>query len=157
MILSVDGCEIGWLDGGGRFCYHFGTTAMTFGAAQEVKNQKLCSDSILMKQYCWNWDSVLAEFPGSDEERLLKPFLPTEVFYWIGLTDISVEGKFRWVESHQEPNYDNWGNGQPNNFEGNQDCVTIDCLQLDCLWNDMKCNLDHFELVPAHALCQKPK
>ena len=38
MILSVDGCEIGWLDGGGRFCYHFGTTAMTFGAAQEVKN-----------------------------------------------------------------------------------------------------------------------
>ena len=38
IILSVNGCEIGWLDGGGRFCYHFGTTAMTFGAAQEVKN-----------------------------------------------------------------------------------------------------------------------
>ena len=99
----------------------------------------------------------MAEFPNKNEEMLIEALLPTEVCYWIGLNDLAIEGTFRWVESHQEPSYDNWGSGQPSNTD-NQDCVVKQCLiGQHCQWNDYQCGWAHYSGFPHFALCQKSK
>jgi hypothetical protein len=44
--------------------------------------------------------------------------------YWIGLTDEAVEGTFVW-SSGEPVAYTNWESGEPNNFHGIEDYVTI--------------------------------
>lgn len=40
-----------------------------------------------------------------------------------------------------------WGREQPNNYNGEQNCVVVDGAR-DWLWNDVGCNLDYF-----HSIC----
>ena len=101
----------------------------------------------------------LAEFDYKDEEMKIDEFLPGDVIYWIGLTDRGVEGTFRWEESHQEPSYTNWLDGQPSNSVVDEDCVNKWFFgDHHGGWNDEPCWKNgvgtgyHF-----HALCQKPK
>ena len=37
IVATVNGCDIGWIDAGGDFCYKIGTTDLTYGEAQEVQ------------------------------------------------------------------------------------------------------------------------
>jgi hypothetical protein len=43
-----------------------------------------------------------------------------------------------------------WGKSQPNNYNGEQNCVVLDGGQ-SWLWNDVGCNLDYL-----HFVCQHP-
>lgn len=43
-----------------------------------------------------------------------------------------------------------WGKGQPNNYNGEQNCVVLDGGR-NWLWNDVGCNLDYL-----HFICQHP-
>ena len=88
---------------------------------------------------------------------MIEALLPLQADYWLGLNDFAVEGTFRWVESHQEPSYGNWGHGQPNNSD-NQDCVLKQCYSsYNCMWNDFECKWHSHDSKPIHALCQKEK
>jgi flagellar capping protein FliD len=54
---------------------------------------------------------------------------------WIGLSDVAVEGTWRWLdgpEAGSRSTYFNWGGGEPNNG-GNEDYVRI---RSDYKWND---------------------
>merc|ERR1712227_934060 len=82
-------CPIGWLNGGSN-CYHFSAERLTWGASQE---------------YCWSLGGHLAEFADLEEENAIDPFLSEEESYWIGLTDLGLEGTWRWEQSHQTPSY----------------------------------------------------
>ena len=62
----------------GDFCYHVSKEAMDWGIAQE---------------YCWGHGGYLAEILSRDEEDLLDKFLIGGTSYWLGLTDLSHEGK----------------------------------------------------------------
>jgi flagellar capping protein FliD len=56
---------------------------------------------------------------------------------WIGLSDVTVEGQFRWLDGPEAgtlSSYFYWGGGEPNN-SGNEDYVT---LRSDYRWNDSK-------------------
>ena len=60
--------------------------------------------------------------------------------WWIGLSDIAMEGTFVWA-SGSSASYRRWGSGQPNNFS-NQDCGTIadgSALETRGRWNDDDC------------------
>ena len=89
----------------------------------------------------------------------IDEFLPQDNHYWIGLTDRGVEGTFRWEETHQEPSYTNWVDGQPDDaIDGDDDCVLKWFNGHHGRWGDNPCSYngigtDHH----CHALCQKPK
>lgn len=58
--------------------------------------------------------------------RILKQALSITRHYWIGLNDKASEGSFRWVNRRRESlTSDLWGNGEPNNVGGSEDCVVI--------------------------------
>ena len=64
------------------------------GQAQEVR----IFHEIYLKlfdfvQYCWEQGGYLAEITSKEEEDLIDTLLIDGIHYWIGLTDIFVEGK----------------------------------------------------------------
>ena len=62
----------------GDYCYHVSKKAMNWGIAQE---------------YCWGKGAYLAEIMSREEEHLLDTFLTEGISYWLGLSDLSREGK----------------------------------------------------------------
>lgn len=45
-----------------------------------------------------------------------------------------------------------WGRDQPNNYNGEQNCVVLDGGR-NWLWNDVGCNLDYLHFVCQHGEC----
>lgn len=43
-----------------------------------------------------------------------------------------------------------WGKDQPNNYNGEQNCVVLDGGR-DWLWNDVGCNLDYLNWICQHG------
>ena len=43
-----------------------------------------------------------------------------------------------------------WGKEQPNNYNGEQNCVVLDGGR-NWLWNDVGCNLDYLHFVCQHG------
>uniref|UniRef100_A0A3B4C4T3 C-type lectin domain-containing protein n=1 Tax=Pygocentrus nattereri TaxID=42514 RepID=A0A3B4C4T3_PYGNA len=56
---------------------------------------------------------------------------------WIGLSDINQENGWKWVDG-STLNTRFWCSREPNNYEGNEDCVITDILNT---WNDIKCSV----------------
>ncbi|XP_036845309.1 CD209 antigen-like protein C [Oncorhynchus mykiss] len=72
-----------------------------------------------------------------EEQALIKAFNKRA---WFGLTDIEVEGTWRWVDGTPlTTSY--WNKGEPNDFEG-EDCALVDNTLKDPVvaWNDVSCN-----------------
>ena len=44
-------------------------------------------------KFCWGHNGFLAEFMSLEEEEEVSEFLINSIRYWIGLNDISVEGR----------------------------------------------------------------
>ena len=61
-------------------------------------------------------------------------------------------GTWKWTESHKEPNYTNWHDGQPSGIDG-QDCALIDIGNTPDWWGILCDSMEWYE-VPVHALCQ---
>ena len=45
-----------------------------------------------------------------------------------------------------------WGKDQPNNYNGEQNCVVLDGGR-NWLWNDVGCNLDYLHFICQHCEC----
>lgn len=43
---------------------------------------------------------------------------------WVGLNDIAEEGEFVWTDGSTKT-YANFQNNEPNNYGGNEDCVSL--------------------------------
>jgi len=68
--------------------------------------------------------------------------------WWIGLHDHAVEGAFHWVDGAPlQPSSANWAAGQPDNYNGDEDCVE---LQAIAQWNDLRCD------IKRGYLCEGP-
>ena len=81
------------------------------------------------------------------------PVVPDNI-YWIGLTDLAVEGRFVWQHSFTPLNLGHWtiwGPGQPNNSEGGQDCVNMYRYGNTWRWDDSWCQLNN-DVV--YGLCE---
>ncbi len=77
----------------------------------------------------------LAVITSQEENDLLAGFLVNQCAL-IGLSDYEVEGNFQWANG-EALDYTNWASYQPNNDNGNQDCVVL-CPDG---WNDSHCEI----------------
>jgi hypothetical protein len=56
---------------------------------------------------------------------------------WLGATDSATEGTWRWVDNTLVI-YTNWRMGEPNNANGNEDCMVAE-LDTGATWDDRDC------------------
>lgn len=92
-------------------------------------------------QFCWGYDtnwSVAANFCAARGYYLTmletnpEHVVVTQYAYaydyanpwWIGAHDINYEGYYQWISSAYM-NYQYWYPGEPNNYGGNEDCVSL--------------------------------
>ncbi|XP_049819209.1 sushi, von Willebrand factor type A, EGF and pentraxin domain-containing protein 1 [Aethina tumida] len=109
------------------------------------------------RAYCQSHNGDLAHgmSPGSTsflyaELERRKPMLKTQLV-WIGAQKEPglTSRTWKWVNGDvvQRPA---WGKDQPNNYNGEQNCVVLDGGR-GWLWNDVGCNLDYLHWICQHT------
>uniref|UniRef100_A0A674A584 C-type lectin domain-containing protein n=1 Tax=Salmo trutta TaxID=8032 RepID=A0A674A584_SALTR len=86
---------------------------------------------------CQARGATLVIIDSREEQALIKTFNKKA---WFGLTDIEVEGTWRWVDGTPlTTSY--WNKGEPNDMQG-EDCALVDNTLKDPVvaWNDVPCN-----------------
>ena len=58
--------------------------------------------------------------------------------FWIGASDMAVEGEFLWLPGTAELDYSNWAPTEPDNYNNQDHCVAID-LHRNYQWADDIC------------------
>ncbi|XP_038839147.1 CD209 antigen-like protein E, partial [Salvelinus namaycush] len=97
-------------------------------------DEKTWDDS---RKDCQEREANLVIIDSREEQTLIKAFNRRA---WFGLTDIEVEGTWRWVDG-TPLNTSYWKKGEPNDLQG-EDCALVDNTQKDPVvaWNDVPCN-----------------
>ncbi|KAH0628969.1 hypothetical protein JD844_010645 [Phrynosoma platyrhinos] len=112
-----------YFDGG---CYYFSVQKATW---QQAKTQ------------CENQNSHLVVIDNVAEQNFLESHTKN-ILYYIGLTDVAVEGQWRWVDgTNYEKGFKKWLEGEPNNSGKNEHCAH---LNRDGKWNDVPCDRTYF-------------
>ena len=80
---------------------------------------------------------------------------------WLGLERDKVSGtKFRWIDGTPlEGEYENWIDGEPNNHNGNEECVNmlvVNNTKAAGKWNDYRCGCSNDLIYCPVILCQRP-
>lgn len=66
-------------------------------------------------------------------------------YYWIGLTDEVVEGKWIWYGTNTTASFFDWNGGEPTNAGGNEHCVHVYLYSENNFnWNDLPCTSENF-------------
>ncbi|XP_063787743.1 CD209 antigen-like protein C isoform X4 [Pseudophryne corroboree] len=123
-------CDSGWLQFEDS-CYLLTSSRSNWTTAQSA---------------CERLQSNLAIITSRKEQVFLN-YQMSERHYWIGLTDVETENKFKWVDGTtlSLTSFSNWGNGNPDN-KNDEDCVQLrDCGR----WNDAQCSGVNY------AICEK--
>ena len=98
---------------------------------------------------CANLGAQLVKIESATINDFIKTtFLDTSGGYddaWIGLSDQINVGTWIWSDGSSSAGYQNWGGDNPNNFLGNQHCVSMLMgffvfFQYDGQWNDVTCH-----------------
>ncbi|CAG0889424.1 unnamed protein product [Darwinula stevensoni] len=123
-------------------CYDFQVSKKgTFDTAR-----KECNDS--GGDLIYKFNEITFDFVKSELERI-KNQLQNKLI-WIGAQKDPgfISRTWRWVTTREEIAEPMWGRAQPNNYNGEQNCVVLDGNHA-WLWNDVGCNLDYL-----HWICQ---
>ena len=111
-------------------------------------------------QFCQDNQGYLVEVGSQEEQEFVVMFMSSDTStgaYWLGLSDMEVEGTWKWQNSFTEAIYTNWFSENPHN-DRNQNCAEIS-MGMDIEgknWYDIPCELDR---DPAsgwglHAICE---
>ncbi|XP_033126040.1 hyalin-like [Anneissia japonica] len=117
----VSKCEEGWTLFQGSCYKQYSTRKLTWQSARSS---------------CQSNQADLVVVKNDAENNFLFTTFKTRV--WIGLTDLELEGTFKWITTGTEPSYTNFITGEPNN-QGNEDCVEINSVHKG-EWNDLPCS-----------------
>ncbi|KAI8510646.1 hypothetical protein Bbelb_115620 [Branchiostoma belcheri] len=75
---------------------------------------------------------------------LIKPKDPRSGYslFWFGLHDQRREGRFEWVDGTPLGEFNSWGEGQPDDFAGEEDCVIwwTNSHDFHMGWSDYDCH-----------------
>lgn len=92
------------------------------------------------KAYCESLGGYLATITSREEQNIITNLIrDRRNFYWLGGTDVSVEGEWKWITG-EVWNYTNWDSGQPDNLSG-YDQVPENYLTIRSYngrWNDLQ-------------------
>ena len=83
---------------------------------------------------CQMWGGGLVIIDARAEDELLGQHITAAS--WIGASDLVQEGRMLWVGG-APVTFGNWGMGQPDDFQGREDCV-VKTLPAGS-WNDLPC------------------
>nr|XP_055064554.1 CD209 antigen-like protein C [Misgurnus anguillicaudatus] len=95
------------------------------------------------RSYCKEKEADLIIINNKEEHDFVHKVSGTEST-WIGLTDIDVEGRWKWVDN-STLNYSFWVSGEPNDKTGTENCVE----SYPSGWNDLSCN------KPRNWICER--
>lgn len=153
--LFVDGKKIDLCQNGGSQSWLLEVTTTT-DCNTIVPNCQ--SDFIAIGSSCYyfsnttfNWhdSSTSCEFKGADLAHpntlekntqlvnYLKTNFPKIDSWWLGASDLSQEGTWRWANDNSKVNFNNWLRGQPDN-QNNEDCLHY-WPKYNYGWNDNPC------------------
>lgn len=130
----------------------------------------------ILKDTTWRTAAIECERLGGhlvtitswEENKLVTVLRPIRGYTWIGASDEEEEGIWVWVTG--EPfEYSDWGNGEPNNADGNEDYACIPDIGhwndggenlvaaagngYVCEWDDLPATLpDRPDNIPEHAV-----
>ena len=95
------------------------------------------------RDYCsFNFNTDLASILNQDQQDEIKLMIEQmggNTDFWIGANDIASETNFVWIDGQLiVETYENWGNNEPNNFGGNENCVQVGSSTQ--IWNDVMCS-----------------
>ncbi|XP_062568459.1 perlucin-like protein [Saccostrea cucullata] len=99
-------------------------------------------DWMTAMSYCNALHATLVEIETVAEDEFLRMHLLDSKAtggYWIGLSDILVEGDWVWTSTQTNPTYSNWNPGQPDNVHHHQDCGQL-YGPYRFHWDDGLCN-----------------
>nr|XP_032822861.1 collectin-10-like isoform X2 [Petromyzon marinus] len=97
--------------------------------------------------HCKKYGGDLAMPTSSILNRRLHNYIWNETMF-IGINNITNEKTFRYVNGTPLGDYTHWKSGEPNAYNGKEECVE---MLTDGFWNDISCT------KPLYFLCQKLK
>lgn len=100
------------------------------------------------KAFCEKQSGHLITVESLHEQSILETLLEAGIrdFYWLGASDVEVEGVFNWV-THEPFSYTNWATNQPDNWQNNEHY--LHAYRANGKWNDAK-----NELSGAGFICE---
>uniref|UniRef100_UPI00398E8E19 hepatic lectin-like n=1 Tax=Pristiophorus japonicus TaxID=55135 RepID=UPI00398E8E19 len=124
-------CATGWKYFGGK-CYYFSSSVKDWNAAN---------------MHCFSTRSHLIVIDTKEEQNFMSGNIMNQ-HHWIGLSDLSVEGQWHWVDgTDNEATGTFWAPGEPNNDGKNEHCAqTLNNGQ----WNDEPCSFTY------KWICERP-
>ncbi|XP_026154670.1 ladderlectin-like [Mastacembelus armatus] len=100
-----------------------------------------------LRRNCHTLGGNLAPVRDSQENGAFQNLIGQSKAAWIGGTDAQQEGKWRWTDGTAFT-YTNWAPGQPDNWQGNENCLHI-TTEGRRFWNDLDCQ------TPLPSVCIK--
>ncbi|XP_061183285.1 perlucin-like [Saccostrea echinata] len=120
-------CPHGWVLRGSS-CYLFVTDSP--------------EDWMTATSYCNILHAKLVEIETLAEDEFLRLHLFDKKLtggYWIGFSDIVVEGEWIWTSTQEPPTYSDWYPGQPDDLKHHQDCGQLLGGSFGFHWDDEIC------------------
>ena len=92
--------------------------------------------------FCLQQNSNLASILSAEEDEFLVAEFVTDDrnFIWLGgHEENDVEGAWVWTDGAPFSCYTDWRQGQPDNLNGNEDCLCLMDSRYDGQFNDIDC------------------
>ncbi|XP_052085772.1 perlucin-like protein [Mytilus californianus] len=117
-------CQNGWIHNS-TSCYYF---------SDNTKSWDTSSAS------CQAHHSELAIIETMEENMFIYS-ITTKLggFFWLDGTDEFSEGQWEWASTGDSLDYSNWFPGEPNNSNGQEDCLLTGGVY-NTFWNDSPCS-----------------
>nr|XP_033798851.1 mannose-binding protein-like [Geotrypetes seraphini] len=115
--------------------------ALIFSVGKEVGSKLFVTDGLeynyeKARRVCSRAGGLVAAPRTADENHALQEMvLKYNKQAFLGITDIQIEGTFQY-STGEEITYSNWNVNEPNNVNGNEECVA---LRSDGKWYDIIC------------------
>ncbi|XP_052462209.1 C-type lectin domain family 4 member A-like [Carassius gibelio] len=104
------------------------------------------------RQYCKDRGADLVIINTEEKQRFISSLVSERV--WIGLSDSENEGVMKWVDnSTLKQGF--WFKDQPNNYNGNQDCIELNYEREKPGWSPLNSWNDFSCPVKKKGICEK--
>ncbi|XP_052761757.1 perlucin-like protein [Mya arenaria] len=127
-------------------------TWVTFGGSCYLFAFGQDSDFTEARHYCQlHHDAYLVEVNDAHENNFIVYLLNNfkDHLWWIGLSDETIEGEWKWVNSDARPEFTYWAAGQPDSYHGsNEDCALFH-VHANYTWHDVGCD------IKCGIICEK--
>ncbi|MDA3863725.1 MAG: FG-GAP-like repeat-containing protein [Deltaproteobacteria bacterium] len=112
-----------------------------------------CSEPMTFEQavqFCGQQHSEMLVLNNDNENNFVASFITEAV--WLGITDQEEEGNFVTLDNNS-PDYTNWEEGQPDNYNSSEDCAVLRTSSNK--WNDLACDSTQAVVCETSAISGK--